>query len=624
MWIEPNSTVKVLQNIPIDIEFNNTLWFNSKEEQTAYFNTCVKHIVKPGDNHYCTYNRVSYQRIERNYIRVEENAGDLYDCNYLMFKNTSFENKWFYAFITKVEYIANKVAEIEYVIDPLQTWFWDCDFAESFVVRQHAVWDDFGANRLPENIAPCDYNFVNLDSTGWFDVQAIVIETSSVFEKKEGGNELLEQAAPNMIGSIAQGINFTYFKFRMNDSTVSDGTNIPVYTRKGALEKAYEYIDKTVSFNGSNAQDRLIGMFQCPAAFFENYVNPTIEPVDPDHDRPWVDVQTCEPFSKNTSITRPSTLGNYGEPHNRKLLQYPYNFLYITDCRQNDMLYKYEDFIKPNGELEQYQSLTLNIKGVISADPSMMIVPRNYNGAEWDITSKFVIKGFPQCSINADMWKAYVASNGGIIPTVAKGLILPLANESGHAINDFTKLAQSDTDIEKAFQASTYTPKKHQVIKGVNEQAMINRRNAQLAGNRIGRMYSGVTAAATIASAIGSFNANMGQAPAVTGNANGDVIYSAGYYDFRFGQKCIKPQLAKIIDDYFDMFGYLTNEVTRPNLSSRPHWNYVQVIDANLIGDIPQDDLEDLKGIFNKGITFWKHAEEVGKYEYDNWSDSHR
>lgn len=618
MWIEPNSTVKILQNVPLDVRHNNTLWFNSKSEQSAYFSSCVKRRPSGLGGGTYTFEKVSYQRIERNYIRIEANAGELYDCNYLMFKNTSFENKWFYAFITNVEYIANRVAQIEYTIDALQTWFWDCDFAESFVVRQHPVWDDFGANRIPEEVAPCDYVYASFGSTGWFDVQALVVETSTCYEKTQGGSEFIPNAPVDMLGNVAQGVNFTYFKFRFNDSTVSDNTGIPVYTRKQAVEKAYEYVDATISMSGENAEQRLIGMFQCPAAFLTTY---TAHQTDYTGEPPYsLKSQVVEPFSKNTSIARPATLGTYGEPHNRKLLQFPYNFLYLTDCRQNEMGYKYEDFIKSDGQLENPQALTLNIKGVISSDPSMLIVPKNYNGADYDISSKFVIKGYPQCSINADMWKAYVANNGGILPTVAGGLIAPLAGGASSGLGIVQNYNSANQSAANQFaKAHTKTGK---IRKGM--ESAPSDYAAALLGNTAMTAAAGVSLAAKTASAIGAFNANMGQAPAVSGNANGDVIYSAGYYDFYYGQKCIKPELAKIVDDYFDMYGYLTNQLTRPNLASRPHWNYIQVMDANLLGNIPQDDLEELKGIFENGITFWKHADEVGKYEYDNWSDAHR
>ena len=129
MWIEPNGQVKIIQNVDLDNKYDNTIYFANRTAQYNYFNSKAKY----------TYPKITYQRVKRNYIKVEINAENLYDCNYLMFQNTSFGNRWFYAFITKVEYLSNMVSEIEYEIDVMQTWFMDCTMGQSFVEREHSV-----------------------------------------------------------------------------------------------------------------------------------------------------------------------------------------------------------------------------------------------------------------------------------------------------------------------------------------------------------------------------------------------------------------------------------------------------------------------------------------------------
>ena len=42
MYIAPNSTIKLLTGVPIDKNQSDTLWFESKAAQTAYFNGKVK------------------------------------------------------------------------------------------------------------------------------------------------------------------------------------------------------------------------------------------------------------------------------------------------------------------------------------------------------------------------------------------------------------------------------------------------------------------------------------------------------------------------------------------------------------------------------------------------------
>ena len=69
-----------------------------------------------------------------------------------MFQNTSFGIKWFYAFITNVEYINNETSEITIEIDVMQTWHFDYTVNQCFVEREMAATDDIGGNLVPETL----------------------------------------------------------------------------------------------------------------------------------------------------------------------------------------------------------------------------------------------------------------------------------------------------------------------------------------------------------------------------------------------------------------------------------------------------------------------------------------
>ena len=93
MYIEPNSTIRLLNQVPIDSRYLDTFSWASQTAQTNYFTSKTKY----------TFTQQSYQRVQRGIARVQRIADDLYDVNYMMFKNTSFGNKWFYAFVNHVE-----------------------------------------------------------------------------------------------------------------------------------------------------------------------------------------------------------------------------------------------------------------------------------------------------------------------------------------------------------------------------------------------------------------------------------------------------------------------------------------------------------------------------------------
>ena len=132
MEIMPNTVIKVLKNVPLRSDYQDTLYFGSSTEQANYFSSCTKY----------TFQKNTYQRVNRGKIRINRVADDLYDCNYVMFQNSSFGHKWFYGFIESVEYINNAVSEVTYKLDCIQTWFFDMKINQCFVEREHSVTDN--------------------------------------------------------------------------------------------------------------------------------------------------------------------------------------------------------------------------------------------------------------------------------------------------------------------------------------------------------------------------------------------------------------------------------------------------------------------------------------------------
>ena len=80
MYIVPTGQLKILRNVPVDADYQNTIYFGSGENtrQASVFAGYAKFTF---DDH-------SYQRVTVNKIRVGVNAERLYDCNYLMFQNS--------------------------------------------------------------------------------------------------------------------------------------------------------------------------------------------------------------------------------------------------------------------------------------------------------------------------------------------------------------------------------------------------------------------------------------------------------------------------------------------------------------------------------------------------------
>ena len=109
------------------------------------------------------------------------------------------------------------------------------------------------------------------------------------------------------------------------------------------------------------------------------------------------------------------------------------------------------------------------------------------------------------------------------------------------------------------------------------------------------------------------------QPPQVAGNTNcGDVMTASENNTFAFITETIRYNQARIIDKYFDMFGYKTNLVKVPETNHRANWWYTKTIDANIVGDIPESDMEKIRQCYNQGITFWKNPANMYNYDVDN------
>ena len=104
-----------------------------------------------------------------------------------------------------------------------------------------------------------------------------------------------------------------------------------------------------------------------------------------------------------------------------------------------------------------------------------------------------------------------------------------------------------------------------------------------------------------------------------SGNVNsGDVTYTAGKLTFSGYFMTIKREYAMIIDQYFSAYGYKVNTYKLPNIYGRSNWNYVKTIGCNIIGDIPQNDIEKIKEIFNNGVTLWHNPSTFLDYSQNN------
>lgn len=171
-YITPNTTVHVFKGIPLDNSYEHTVYFTDRATQASTF-LAKQHL---------TFNHLTYQRAQdRQAIRVEMSPDQLLGYNYMMFQNTAFGNKWFYAFINETNYINDDTTEIVYEIDIMQTYALDYTLGKCLIERQHSVTDTPGDNLQPE---PVDIGPLMTVSSevpqGWFDYYDVMLVYSNI------------------------------------------------------------------------------------------------------------------------------------------------------------------------------------------------------------------------------------------------------------------------------------------------------------------------------------------------------------------------------------------------------------------------------------------------------------
>lgn len=509
MYIEPNTVIRILKNCPLDTTYDHTIYFANASSQVSYFQGLTKY----------TLTQQSYQRVNRGRMRVAVQAENLYDCNYLMFQNSAFGSKWFYAFIKSVEYVNNVTSEIEFEIDVMQTWFFDYTLEQCFVEREHSSTDAIGDNLVPENLETGEYVSDDFDATGKLGGKSIVVAATF--------NGEYENIGGAYYCGLFSGLYYNVFP----------------NTTEGAQACA-DFI------SGAGAKsDGIVSVFLMPTSMVGNIL----------------DSAKVYDVSKTKNL---SNIGGY-TPKNNKLFTHPYNFLYVTNMQGNHAVFPYEYFSGDN--------CNFTLAGDMSCNPQVVLAPNNYKGVAVNYDEKMVLSGFPQLSYNTDSFKAWLAQNGSSLAV----------NTLGSSLGVGVTLAGT--------------------------MAMTNPITASLtvAG-------AAVSAANLVGGTVASVYQHAIQPHQAHGSAGATTMAAIGLLDFAFMHKHIRPEFARIIDDYFSMYGYATHRVKVPNRSARPYWNYTKTVGCVITGSIPCDDARKICGIYDSGITFWKNGANVGNYSLDN------
>lgn len=572
-YIPPNSDVVLCRGVPIESDYKYTLYFDSIATQNNYFFSKA----------FKQFHNVSYQRERRNYITLEIPATQVYACNYLLFKNTSYGEKWFFAFVDGVEYVNDNVTDIHYELDMMQTWMFEYTLMQCLVEREHSVTDKIFENTKPENIGygelMCGVSQNLLSSRGLLGEYACVI-TSKPYST--GGDDPIK----------------LYSQF------------CPVYGYIGSAEDMNVLVQ---DFVRSGQQDAVLSVTVANALMAQgaDETHFDMPKIVPKEDFKFVCYGVTSGIYEGEEQFK-DRLPNGYKPRNKKLFGYPYNQLWVSNNQGTVNEYRYEDFkIDKDG----FFHMEVAASGVSS--PECVLYPLDYRGVAKYYDHALVLTGYPTVPWIGDTYKAYMAMNrnqienalytqafNGVINTVSAflGGTMTVNNAA-----DMLQAAKADaSNAGKTVSQTTKTGLRQQATGGIF--------------SAIGTAGTSAVDFMTSAWQVEAKLKDVSNIPPNVGGLSGagSVTNALARFDYSTYYMCVKPEYAEIVDKFFDMFGYNTCTVKVPNTHSRPHWNYVKTVGCEIQGFLPQEAANVIKAVYDRGVTFWKNGDEVGNYTLDN------
>ena len=542
--ITPQSDVYLIK-VPLEIDNNNQLTFANATAQHTYFSSLPK----------LGYDDFTYIRKD-GVLRIPAVMDDILSYNYVMYRNDAYSTKWFYAYITGMEYVNDSVTDVSIATDTFQTWQFDLTYKRTLVEREHVNDDTIGKHTVSEGL-----------NLGEFMVNSKTTLKPSDVVKDSNQNTLSNDYM--IVFQVTSHIEvLPYMPLMAYNYLYNNVFSGLVYFACASEAEARSVIQ---DFDSAGKSDEIVAIFMAPTQFFQGCTKHTLSNsrivYTPASDQ--VTLHTLSSLTSETTITRPTKLDGY-TPKNNKCFTYPYSFINVTNNVGVEVTFNYEDWASATPKFE--------IIGALGEGCSTKLVPTKYKGQAGE-AGEYGVTGakYPVCGWTSDYYTNWVTQNA-----VNQGL------------SATTTLASTLGGLA----------------------------TGTLAGGPIGGLLGGISGSVSLLNEAQRLYSSNYQAQIhpdqAKGNTNtSDMIVGWGKY-FTISCMSVRAEIAEQIDNYFSVFGYKVNAVKVPNIAGRRNWNYVKTVGCYIDADIPQDDLQQIKDMFNKGITLWHNPTTFCDYSQNN------
>lgn len=524
-----------LLTAPLEDDMKNTLYFANATSQHDYFAGVIGK----------TYTNVSYQSETRTF-RCKDEIDTIRQYNYIMWQNTAYTNKWFYAFIKKMTFVSGGYTDIEFEVDPLQTYMFDITVKPSFIEREHTNDDTVGNNLIPEGLEHGEY-VTNGDPVSFIGGKYYIINADKAPATDGSGNP--KNNTPTYYSANVGGVPMSGNLFRCDNITTLTNAFLTYSRMEGGIDHVKNvYMASTLT---TDLDDFEFGDCQLDEYVYYRYKGKST------------------PTERTLTTSAPTTLDGYS-PRNKKLLSSPYQYLVLTNNNGSSNTLRYEYF-------NNRSSITVKTKGIPVVGGSVIAYPKDYKNTSSNYTEGIIAGKLPTLSWSGDAFTNWLTQNAVNIrqnvvkDTIALGVGVGAGIMTGGATGLVTLAGTALMGLSNA----------KEMMMEMYEHSIIPN----------------------------SFSGNTNGGDVITANSTN------GIYLWKMS---ITAQFARTLDDFFDMYGYATHRVKTPNVNHRQNWWYTKTVNANITGNVPNDEMNKIKNAYNNGLTFWKNASNFLNYGVSN------
>ena len=358
MAITPEGYIKLVH---FEVNKENQITFDDGVAQVNYFRNTLSGIEE---------NDFTYMRKEQK-IRFPALIDTIEQYNYLILQNLPYNYKYFFYYITNMEYVNDNMTDIYIKLDVFQTYQFDFYYYNSFIEREHVNSDTVGSNTVPEGLETGDYYVNTYEYYDNFDDMILVVTASKPVDATS--------QYPNDVGIPVSSLNgiTTYGKIYVCGNGLGTLNSLLLAFSNNAHSGGTESITNMyfVPKKCINMED--ISLVPNPDLIYEYSSN--------------------YPMIYSYNISKPTTIDGY-TPKNKKLLTFPYCFLVGSNNNGSSNIYKYEKFSSSNC---QFDFSCIPTPGAsIKMTPYMYTENNGYDEEEGLIAGKFPYMNWATQSYN--------------------------------------------------------------------------------------------------------------------------------------------------------------------------------------------------------------------------------